>query len=448
MPTKNYVFDTNVLIHDPRSIYRFQDNNVYIPIYVLEELDGLKSDPGERGFSAREAVRIIDEIRLAGKLDEGIVIHKDDELLPEGMTVEQSGRLYVYSPSERPVLVSGLTNITDNAILQCALDIKKESENRTILVTMDINLRVRAESLGLQVAQYEFQSVDITNLNNEVRKITVSSTELDVIYRTGFLEYNEEDIQLNTSCIVRSDSTNQTALCRIKEVEGKKRLVKIKLPKHVLGIKPRNAEQAFALDLLLDEDVKLVTIMGKAGCGKTLLTLAAGLYQVVEEHIYAKMLVSRPVVPMGKDIGYLPGSMEEKMDPWMQPFYDNLDFIMMSSGSKKKYGSMDDMFDEGTIQIEPLMSIRGRSIPNQFIIIDEAQNLTPHEIKTIITRCGENTKIVLTGDVYQIDNPYITSTSNGLSVAAKKLRDNHMVGHLALQKGERSALATLAADEL
>lgn len=465
MPKKNYVFDTNVLIHDPKSIFRFQDNDIYIPIYVLEELDGLKNDQGQRGFSAREAIRIIDDLRVAGSLKDGIVIHKNSEFLPEGMSSESSGKLYVYAPNKKPDLSCGLSNIVDNAILQSALNIKesfctdsspsldKRYSSRTILVTMDINLRVRAESMGLQVAQYEFQSVDISTLKNEIKEVSVTKDFLDEIYKSGIvyvrdLGLKEDDFEMNSSVMVKALNTNTTALCRVKEDSAEKILKKIEIPRHILGLKPRNAEQNFALDLLLDEDVKLVTIMGKAGCGKTILTLAAGLYQVIDKPLYSKILISRPVMPVGRDLGFLPGTLEEKLNPWMQPFYDNLDYIMMSSGNKSEYGNIDNMVSNGVIQIEPLMSIRGRSIPNQFIIIDEAQNLTPHEVKTIITRCGENTKIVLTGDVYQIDNPYISSSSNGLSVAAKKLRDNHMAGHIALQKGERSALATLAADEL
>ena len=468
MPKKNYVFDTNVLIHDPKSIYRFQDNDVYIPIYVLEELDGLKNDPGERGRSARQASRAIDDIRARGSLVDGVKIHSDEEFLPEGMGPDQSGSLYVYSPPEKAQLEIAAKDSIDSCILQSALDVKEQfksykdddyshesdSDNysvRTILVTMDINVRVRAEALGLQVAPYEFQSVDVTNLGNKVITLDIKADKVDEFHKKNSIPLgSEEEFSINSSILLRNEMNHkQTALARVKHSQGISFAKKVQLPPHVCGIKPRNAEQSFALDLLLDDDIKLVTIMGKAGCGKTLLTLAAGLYQVLEKQVYSKMLVSRPVVTMGKDIGYLPGSMEEKMDPWMQPVYDNLDYLMMSASAKKQYGkSYDDLFDEGLIEIEPLMYIRGRSIPNQFIIVDEAQNLTPHEVKTIITRCGENTKIVLTGDVHQIDNPYISSSSNGLSVTAKRMKDNHMVGHLALEKGERSALATLAADTL
>ena len=462
MPEKNYVFDTNVLIHDPKSIFRFQDNDIYIPIYVLEELDGLKNDPGQRGFSAREAIRILDDLRFSGKLDEGIQIHKDSEFLPEEMDVSKSGKLYVYVPDKKPELIAGLSSITDNAILQSALDIKNkfrdifsESERkftytrRTILVTMDINLRVRAEGMGLQVAQYEFQSVDISNLDNDVLTLEVESEDIDNFYASKILEVNDADLSINKSVkLVFKDNHKKSALGRVVTIDGKTFIKKLNIPDHVLGIKPRNTEQKFAMDLLLDDNIKLVTLMGSAGTGKTLLTLSAGLMSVLEGR-YDKLLISRPVMPLGKDIGFLPGDIESKLDPYMRPFYDNLDYIMMSGGVGKKYEvSYEELFENGTIQVEPITFIRGRSIPNQFIIIDESQNLSINELKAIITRCGENTKIVLTGDINQIDNPYISSSSNGLSVVAKKLKDNHMIAHLALRKGERSALATLAANEL
>lgn len=441
MPKKNYVFDTNVLIHDPTSIFRFQDNDVYIPIYVLEEIDGLKNDPGERGRAAREATRILDDFRFRGSLTQGIKIHEEEE----------SGYLRIYTPTERAELPVATGNKIDHCILQSALDIKKKnSDSRTILVTMDINLRVRAEAMDLQVAPYEFQSVDISNLGNKVITIDLTPNEFQDFYKTGEVELENQDIEINASVLLTCNGDlKKTALGRVKQ-NGCKVARKLRIPKHLFKITPRNMEQQFAVDLLLDDEVKLVTIMGKAGCGKTLLSLAAGLYQILEEgEKYSRMLVSRPVVPMGKDIGYLPGSIEEKLDPWMQPVYDNLDFLMMSGGAKKKYGkSYDDLFEEGLIEVEPLMYIRGRSIPNQFIIIDEAQNLTPHEVKTIITRCGVNTKIVFTGDVHQIDNPYISAKSNGLSVATKKLKDNPIVGTLELEKGERSPLANLAAEKM
>lgn len=443
MPKKNYVFDTNVLIHDPTSIFRFQDNDIYIPIYVLEEIDGLKNDHGERGRAAREATRILDDFRVRGSLIDGIKIHDDEE-------IQNSGYLRIYTPTEYAKLPVATDNKIDHCILQSSLDIKKKSENRTILVTMDINLRVRAEAMNLQVAPYEFQSVDISNLGNKVITIDLTPNEFQDFYKSGEIDFEEDSIELNTSVLLTCNGdVKKTALGRVKGFGNNKVIRKLNLPKHLMGVKPRNMEQQFAMDLLLDDDIKLVTIMGKAGCGKTLLSISAGLYQVLGDNkIYDKLLISRPAVEMGKGVGFLPGDINEKMAPYMQPFYDNLDYIMMSSGSKREYGTLDDLFENGIIQVEPLTFIRGRSIPNQFMIVDECQNLTPHEIKTIITRCGTNTKIILTGDVHQIDNPYISATSNGLSVAAKKLKNNPIVGSIELEKGERSPLANLAAEKM
>jgi len=450
MPKKNYVFDTNVLIHDPKSIYRFQDNDIYIPIYVLEELDGLKNDPGERGRSARQASRSIDDVRSQGSLVNGAQIHKDTEYLPEGMDIEGSGKLFVYAPSEKVNLAISAKDSIDGAILQSALNIKGMSDYRTILVTMDLNVRIRAEALGLQVAPYEFQSVDITNLGNDVITLEVESDDIDSFYSSRTLKGQHIDhLEANTSVkLVYKDNHKKSALGRVVVTDGSKAVKKLNIPDNVLGIRPRNTEQKFAIDLLLDDKIELVTLMGSAGTGKTILSLSAGLMSVLDGK-YDKLLISRPIMPLGKDVGFLPGDLESKLDPYMRPFYDNLDYIMMSGGVGRKYKvSYEDLFENGTIQIEPITFIRGRSIPNQFIIIDESQNMTSHELKTVISRCGEGSKIVLTGDPGQIDNPYIDSSSNGLSVTVKKIRDEDNTGHLLLKKGERSRLANMAAEKL
>ena len=438
---KNYVLDTNVLIHDPLSIQRFEENDLYIPIYVLEEIDGLKTDmAGEKGRNAREIVRFIDDLRTEGNLAEGVKISDDVE-----------GKLFVYVPTfydmhKKPTPTPH--GWVDEAILNSCMEVKKDKgdDEKTIFVTMDVNLRVRADALGLQTASYEYQSVNLNDLGNDIKSIDTNSQEIDKFFAdkgNASFDLTEEELEDNgireNDSVMLDAGSGKTALGRCKDGAVKP----LRVPREgVMGVRPRNKEQAYAMDLLLDPDVKLVTIMGQAGTGKTLLTLAAGLNAVLEGD-YDKLLVSRPIVPMGKDLGYLPGTIEEKMDPWMQPVYDNLDFLMMSSGKSRKFGQ-DDLFDNGQIQVEPLTYIRGRSIPNQFIIIDEAQNLTPHEVKTIITRCGEGTKIVFTGDPYQIDNPYINKSSNGLSVAVKKIIDEPSVGHLMLRKGERSELANIA----
>lgn len=430
---KNYILDTNILIYDPQSIFSFEDNNLYVPIYVLEELDKLKSEQSLRGRNSREACRIIDELRCSGHLSQGVDIN-------------EGGKFIVYVPTERviPKVAIDLNNM-DNAILQSALDIKEKGPENTILVTMDVNLRIRADSLGLQTASYESASVDTDSLRRGYKEIEASDEDINNLFTKG-LDIASDEIVDNT-CIMLTAGP-RTALCRFLKSQNK--VVPLEVPREgVMGIKPRNKEQHFALDMLLDDEIKLMTLVGMAGTGKTLLAVAAGLQKVVLDGKYSRLVISRPVVPMGKDIGFLPGTLEEKMNPWMQPIFDNLELLLMTGGGKKKTGlTYNDLFEQDLIRVEPLTYIRGRSLPNQFIIIDESQNLTPHEVKTIITRCGEGTKIVLTGDPDQIDNPYMDKNNCGLSVAVEKLQDNPLVGHLTLSKGERSALANLAATQM
>lgn len=439
---KNYVLDTNVLIHDPQSIFQFQNNNLFVPVYVLEELDKIKSEQSLRGRNSREACRIIDDLRSEGSLSEGVPIG--------------DGVFSIYVPKERRVLQVALDpKSMDSGILQAVLEIKEQNpDTKTILVTMDVNLRVRAESIGIQTASYESQSVDPSKMITGHIEMKMMYDDINEMYATGQIDLEdrldaEEDkeasLLYSNVCITMTDPDGKTALGRYKK--KKNIIIPVKLPKEgIMGIKPRNKEQQFALDLLLDDSVKLVSLVGMAGTGKTLLAVAAGMHKITVEGEYSKLVISRPVVPMGKDIGFLPGSMEEKMDPWMQPIYDNLELLMQIGGGKRKTGmTYNDLFNQDMIRVEPLTYIRGRSLPNQFIIIDESQNLNPHEIKTIITRCGEGTKIVLTGDPDQIDSPYMDKGSCGLSLAVEKLHNNLIVGHLTLTKGERSELANLAA---
>jgi PhoH-like ATPase len=428
---KNYVLDTNVLIHDPQSIFQFEDNNVYVPVYVLEELDKLKSEQSIRGRNSREVCKIIDELRCHGSLSQGVQVN--------------SGTFRVYVPEERKTLKVALDpKSMDGAILQAALEIKNSKEERTILVTMDINLRVRAESIGLQTASYESQSVDLSRLITGQVELDVPMGQIDEMFSKGAVVPQSNDRLFDNACVMLKEN-ERTALGRYRKKENEIRPVK--LPKNgAMGIKPRNREQQFALDMLLDPSIQIMTLVGLAGTGKTLLAVAAGLQNTVVDGKYSRLIISRPVVPMGRDIGYLPGTLQEKMDPWMQPIYDNLELLMMTGGGKRKTGmKYEELFQQDTIRVEPLTYIRGRSLPSQYIIIDEAQNLTPHEIKTIITRCGEGSKIVLTGDPDQIDNPYMDKGSCGLALAVEKLHDHSIVGHLTLTKGERSKLANLAA---
>jgi PhoH-like ATPase len=425
---KNYVLDTNILIHDPQSILNFQDNNLYIPIYVIEELDKLKTEQTVRGKSSREACRIIDGLRCQGNLSTGVPVGE--------------GLLFIYVPTERKQIKVALDNNSmDNAILQSALDIKENSELRTILVTMDVNLRIRAESLGIQTSPYESQAIDPSKLNDGHVKLEVDFGSINKLFQDKQLKV-EEDLIAN-ACVTLVEPCGKTSLGRYNKAE--RTIRPLSFPRDGLfGISPKNKEQQFALDLLMDDSVKLVSLVGMAGTGKTILSVAAGLSKVLDGG-YSRMLISRPIMPLGKDIGFLPGDIKAKLDPWMQPIYDNLELLMMMGGKKKTTLKYDDLFKQNLIKIEPLTYIRGRSIPNQFILLDEAQNLSGHELKTIITRCGEGTKIVLTGDPDQIDSPYMDQSNCGLNIAIDKMKDNPLVGHLILKKGERSSLANLAA---
>jgi PhoH-like ATPase len=434
---KNYVLDTNVLLHDPRAIFNFEDNNVFIPIYVLEEIDNFKKELSERGRNAREIARQLDAFRLEG------------QSLSEGVPLDSGGRLAVVLTTQKLPDALKASQVIDNLIIGVALEVRDRDRNKpTILVTKDVNLRIRADALGLKAEEYTSESIDVEELYSGNGELEVGAAEVDKFYADGSLPI-EQSVQANQYLLIKDrNNPSHSALGRYDATAKKVQPVR-KLREGVWGIRPRNKEQHFALDLLLNDDIKLVTLVGKAGTGKTLLAIAAGLQKCVEEGIYQKLLVSRPIFPLGKDIGFLPGDIEEKLNPWMQPIYDNLELLLGFSKAEKKEGrSHQELIDLGYIEIEPLTYIRGRSIPNQFMIVDEAQNLTPHEVKTIITRVGENTKIVLTGDPYQIDNPYIDASNNGLTTVVERFKGEALAGHVSLAKGERSALAELAANIL
>jgi PhoH-like ATPase len=434
---KHFVLDTNILLHDPRAITQFGDNEVVIPIFVIEEIDNFKKEASELGRNAREVARMLDKLRTEGRLSDGCK-------LPGG------GVLRVASAARSVPTTLRESQIADHLILMVALDVRDANKGQeTIFVTKDVNLRIRADSLGLTSMDYEADRVDIDELYSGMTEMTVSGGDVDTFYAQNTLELAESHLKANQYVLLRDrDNGSHTALGRFDG--NTKRLVPLrKIKEGIWGIRPRNKEQHCALDLLLCDDVKLVTLVGKAGTGKTMLALAAGLQKVVEEQLYSKMLVSRPIFPLGRDVGYLPGDIEEKLNPWMQPIYDNVEYLMGLSKTERKSGrSYQELIDMGFIEIEPLTYIRGRSIPNQFIIVDEAQNLTPHEVKTIITRVGEATKVILTGDPYQIDNPYVDATSNGLTTVVEKFKGENVAGHVTLSKGERSALAELASNVL
>ena len=440
---KNFVLDTNVLLHDPRSIFGFEDNDVVVPIYVIEEIDNFKRDLSTLGRNARQVSRYLDEFRTQGKLRDGVSLGPD-----------KGGIRVLMAERRLPPNQAADGHSVDDKILAVALEIAaSEPGIPTVFVTKDTNLRIRADALGLHAEDYDVEGLSaVDELWSGVAEVEVGPDEVNDFYGSGTLEIpaGAEPPPPNAFVVLR-DRTNPQHSAVGKYSAAKQAFVQlIKTPKEgVWGIRPRNKEQSFALDLLLNDEVRLVTMIGKAGTGKTLLAIAAGLQKTMEDGVYQKLLVSRPIFPLGRDIGYLPGSVEEKLNPWMQPIFDNVEYLMNLSRSEKKAGrGYHELLDLGILEIEPLTYIRGRSIPNQFIIVDEAQNLTPHEVKTIITRAGDGTKIVLTGDPYQIDNPYVDQTNNGLVHVVNRFKTERLAGHVTMSKGERSPLAELAANLL
>jgi len=438
---KTYVIDTNVLLYDPTALFKFEEHDLVIPITVIEEVDRFKKDLTETGRNARQVGRQLDKLRR----DSGLSLN-DGVPLPGGgsIRIDLCDATIDWNWADKK-------HHADNLILAVASRLNNEAgdSGRVIMVTKDTNMRIKANALGTRAEDYEHGKVRMDELWTGQREVTVAPEVVDVLYRNGTVDYDTGDLEPNECLVLRNaDRPNQTALARVSPDDGQLQLV-TRIKEGVWGIFPRNKEQCFALDLLLDDSLKLVTLVGKAGTGKTLLAIAAGLHKSADERIYHRLLVSRPIFPLGKDIGYLPGDIEEKLNPWMKPVYDNVEFILDSrSAGRAKSRGYQELIDQGLLEIEPLTYIRGRSIPHQYLVIDEAQNLTPHEIKTIITRAGEGTKIVLTGDPYQIDNPYVDATSNGLVFVVQKMKEEGIAGHITLEKGERSELAELAANLL
>ncbi len=436
---KIFVIDTNVILHDPTSILRFEDNEIILPIVVIEELDRFKKQPEMTGRNAREVSRTLDRLRQAGHLTTGVKLANggtlrvalgDRETL-KGLPPELSG------------------DVADNSILAVGIQCKQKCQCPVIVVSKDTNLRIKADALGLNAEDYETDKVDVEDLYTGTTEVLVNADQIEEFFQTGSLILDEEFLPNQDVTLVDNVNPSHTALAMV-EGKSNKIIPLVSLPKlGVSRIQPRNREQRFALNLLLQDSIKLVTLVGKAGTGKTLLAIAAGLQKVADEKLYTRLLISRPVVPMGKDIGFLPGDINEKLTPWMQPLYDNFDLIFGTQDTHEKPGHWrrghEELIEMGLLQIEPLTYIRGRTIPQQFLIIDEAQNLTPHEVKTIITRAGEGTKVVLTGDPDQIDNPYIDAASNGLTYLVERFKYEPLAGHITLSKGERSSLAERAA---
>ena len=431
---KIFVLDTNVLLHDPRSMFAFEDHEVVVPIYVIEEVDQFKKDLSELGRNARSIARILDDMRGEGSLTTGVEINEGRGKLRVAITTRELPPEYQTSQS------------VDNRIMAVALQCHEDFKDRTTtLVTKDVNLRIRAAALGLHVEDFDSERTDISELYSGVAELDVPGAQIDEFYEKGKLPLPDPYYCPNQFVFLRDEANaSHTAIGKIN-VDATVIEPLRPMRDTLWGIRPRNREQAFGVDLLMNDQVKLVTLVGKAGTGKTLLAIAAGLQKVTEEGVYQRLLISRPIFPLGRDIGFLPGDVEEKLTPWMQPIFDNVEFLMgLSKADRKRGRSYHELMDLGILEIEPLTYIRGRSIPNQYMIIDEAQNLTPHEVKTIITRAGEGTKIVLTGDPYQIDNPYVDSTNNGLVHIVNRFKQERIAGHVTLTKGERSDLAELA----
>jgi PhoH-like ATPase len=445
MPTKkNYILDTSVCLTDADAINKFDNNDIFLPLKVLEEIDKHKKRQDSVGINARRIIRTLDELRAVGSLQKGVRLGKGKGIL----------KVMTYEDAEKAEFPEDLTkSVPDHIIIATGLYISAQYPRRkTILISNDINMRVICDSLGLMSQDYTSEEAvhSSDELYDGFSNILVDDQLIDLFYADEKIYLDEfdctEPMFPNQYLLLTSNSNpKKTCLARFTDPQSPlKKIYNGSIPDW--NIKPRNKEQNFAIDMLMNPDIKLVSLIGRAGSGKTLCAIAAGLQQTIgmdkSKNLYSRLIVSRPVQPMGKDIGFLPGTMEEKMLPWLMPIQDNLKYLMGDKSSLELY------MEKGKIEIEALTYIRGRSISDAFVIIDEAQNLTRHEIKTIITRIGENTKIILTGDIEQIDNIYVNETSNGLAHAVENFKDYKIAGHITFRKGERSELATLASKVL
>jgi PhoH-like ATPase len=440
---KIYVLDTNVLLQDPQAIFSFQDNEVVIPAVVLEEVDSKKRYMDEIGRNARHVSKLIDNLRQQGKLHEKIPLYTGGSL-----------RIELNHRSFQQLQEIFLEKTNDNRIIAVAKNLSLEEEEKkdgksVILVSKDTLVRVKADALGLQAEDFlSDRVIEVNDIYTGFIELYTERELLDKFYDKGELtltDITKQRFYSHQFLIMKDALGSSASALGMVDASGLKVKKLVYDQEHMWGIKARNVQQTMATELLLRDDISLVTMIGKAGTGKTLLALAAGLLQTEDFNKFNKLLVARPIVPVGKDIGYLPGEKQEKLRPWMQPIFDNLEYLF----NTKKPGELDDILaGMGSIEVEALTYIRGRSIPDQYIIIDEAQNLTKHEVKTILTRVGERSKIVLMGDPAQIDHPYLDEYNNGLTYVVEKFKDQKLAGHVKLMKGERSGLAQLAADLL
>ncbi|KKB39212.1 PhoH family protein [Bacillus thermotolerans] len=441
--SKIYVLDTNVLLQDPHAIFSFEDNEVVIPAVVLEELDAKKRYMDEIGRNARFVSKLIDQLRENGRLHESIKLESGGSL-----------RIELNHRSFQKLQDVFVEKTNDNRILAVAKNLSLEEEAKengraVILVSKDTLVRVKADAIGLQAQDFlSDRVVELSDIYKGFLEVYVAKKTIDLFYQRGELPLSEiahHPFYPNQFLLLKDAlGSSASAVGMVDASAGSLR--KLAYQDDIIwGIKPRNVQQMMAIELLMRTDIPLVTMAGKAGTGKTLLALAAGLLQTEDLQLFKKLLVARPIVPVGKDIGYLPGEKQEKLRPWVQPIYDNLEYLF----NTKKPGEIDQILAGlHSVEVEALTYIRGRSIPEQYIIIDEAQNLTKHEVKTILTRVGEQSKIVLMGDTAQIDHPYLDEYNNGLTYVIEKFKDQSVAGHIKLMKGERSGLAQLAADIL
>ncbi|MCH9611311.1 MAG: PhoH family protein [Chlamydiae bacterium] len=432
---RTFVIDTNTLLHDPDALKAFGQNDVVVPLAVLEELAGMKRYRDELAKNARDCLRYFDSLKALGEGD----LHK-------GVMLEGGTRIRIqleiktnYSPN----FVLSLNSIPYR-ILMAAYFLYEKGED-VVFVSKDLAMRVKAEAMGLDAEDYENKKYSFDQLYEGYRRVEMEKHDIDLFYKDGRVKAVSDDFAPNEYCVMQSPE-NTSAVAKY-DASSKHLVPLLKFPSNIWGVSPMNVEQKCAIDLLLRDDVKLVTLLGPAGTGKTLLALACGLRKVFDEGLYHRILVSRPIVPLGKDIGYLPGMKEEKLAHWMQPIYDNLEFLCDSTGSEESE-TFKFVNESKKLEMEAVTYIRGRSLPKIYMIIDEAQNLTAHEMKTIVSRAGKGTKVVITGDPTQIDNPYLDRNSNGLTYLVGRFREQKIFGHVRMEKTERSQLAAIAADIL
>lgn len=477
---KHFVLDTNVLLHNPNALFVFQEHEVVIPFAVIEELDKLKRQNDDIGRNARECIRHLDRLRGMGRLTEGVPWGAQSPTVGMAASGGRTGTVRI-DVGEHPRPTAIREDSPDNRIIAVAWALHTgqgaaarpghreiTGPVKTVFVSKDLNARIKSDALGIRTEDFENQKVDAERLYTGFVEAEVPGDLIDELYSQRMLPVDRlapaltgaaEDGGVATSEIVANqflvlldkDDEGHTGLAR--RLADTDHLIPVTGPrKPTFGIMARNVQQTMAMDLLLDDEIKMLTLLGSAGTGKTLLAVAAGMAKVFNEERYEKLLVARPIMPMGRDIGYLPGDKDEKLTAWMQPIFDNLEYLLSNRGSPMQSAEshsteqrIGKLLADGKVVLEPLTYIRGRSIPHQFMIVDEAQNLTPHEVKTIISRVGEGTKVVLTGDIGQIDNPYLDQSSNGLSYVVEKMKGIGLVGHVTLTKSERSELASLAA---